>query len=80
MQVSVKILNNMLIVSAVHEEKTDDNTVYREYNREILLPLGTDPEAVESALSKDGILTVRAPLQLGTAEGAANYNQSEDED
>ena len=36
--------------------------MYREYNREFLLPAGTDPEAIKSSLSKDGILTVEAPL------------------
>ena len=52
--------------------------MYREYNREFLLPHGTNPELIRSSLSKvararvrvrvisklfqDGILTVEAPL------------------
>jgi HSP20 family molecular chaperone IbpA len=36
--------------------------VYREYNREFLLPKGTNPEAIKSSLSRDGVLTVEAPL------------------
>lgn len=36
--------------------------MYREYNREFLLPKGTNPEAIKSSLSKDGVLTVEAPL------------------
>lgn len=49
-------------VHAKHEEKTDSKSVYREYNREFLLPKGTNPEAIKSSLSKDGVLTVEAPL------------------
>jgi len=36
--------------------------VYREYNREFLLPKGVNPELIKSSLSKDGVLTVEAPL------------------
>lgn len=36
--------------------------MYRKYNREFLLPKGTNPENIKSSLSKDGVLTVEAPL------------------
>lgn len=36
--------------------------MYREYNREFLLPKGVNPEDIRSSLSKDGVLTVEAPL------------------
>ena len=39
-------------VHAKHEEKTETKSVYREYNREFLLPKGTDPEMIRSSLSK----------------------------
>merc|ERR1712071_739975 len=51
-----------LLVHAKHEEKTDTKSVYREYNREFLLPKGTNPEMIRSSLSKDGVLTIEAPL------------------
>lgn len=51
-----------LQVHAKHEEKSDTKSVYREYNREFLLPKGTNPEAIKSSLSKDGVLTVDTPL------------------
>lgn len=47
---------------AKHEEKGGGRNVFREYNREFLLPDGTDPETIRSSLSQDGILTVEAPL------------------
>ena len=61
-EIMVKTVDNKLLVHAKHEEKGDGKAVYREYNREFLLPAGTDPEVIKSSLSKDGILTVEAPL------------------
>lgn len=49
-------------VYAKHEEKSDSRSVFREYNREFLLPEGTDPDFIKSSLSRDGVLTVEAPL------------------
>lgn len=49
-------------VHAKHEEKSENRSVYREYNREFLLPKGVNPEAIKSSLSKDGVLTVEASL------------------
>lgn len=60
-----QIINKVLLVLQVHakhEEKSDTKSVYREYNREFLLPKGTNPEAIKSSLSRDGVLTVEAPL------------------
>lgn len=43
--------------------------MYREYNREFLLPKGVNPERIKSSLSKDGVLTVEAPLPaIGSGE------------
>ncbi|CAH0696278.1 unnamed protein product [Spodoptera exigua] len=61
-EITVKVTDDLLIVSAIHEEKTDDSMVYRGYNREFKLPPGIDPEQVLSSLSRDGVLTVEAPL------------------
>ncbi|XP_075235055.1 protein lethal(2)essential for life isoform X2 [Lycorma delicatula] len=61
-EIIVKTVDNKLLVHAKHEEKSDSKSVYREYNREFLLPKGTNPENIKSSLSKDGVLTVEAPL------------------
>jgi len=61
-EIVVKTVDNKLLVHAKHEEKTESKSVYREYNREFLLPKGTNPECIKSSLSKDGVLTVEAPL------------------
>ncbi|RWS16999.1 alpha-crystallin B chain-like protein [Dinothrombium tinctorium] len=61
-EIVVKTVDNRLQVHAKHEEKTENKTVYKEYNREFLLPKGVNPELIRSSLSKDGVLTVEAPL------------------
>ncbi|CAB3400382.1 unnamed protein product [Caenorhabditis bovis] len=61
-EVTVKTIDNRLLVHARHEEKTPQRTVFREYNQEFMLPRGTNPEQISSTLSTDGILTVEAPL------------------
>lgn len=69
-KVTLNISNFQLQVHAKHEEKSDTKSVYREYNREFLLPKGVNPEQIKSSLSKDGVLTVDAPLPeaLGAGE------------
>ncbi|XP_003740507.1 heat shock protein beta-6 [Galendromus occidentalis] len=61
-EIVVKTVDNRIQVSAKHEEKSENKSVYREYNREFLLPRGLDPGNITSNLSKDGILTIQAPL------------------
>lgn len=66
-EIVVKTVDQKLLVHAKHEEKSDTKSVYREYNREFLLPKGVNPESIRSSLSKDGVLTVEAPLPALTA-------------
>jgi len=61
-EVTVKTVDNKLLVYAKHEEKSPTKSCYREYNQEFLLPRGTNPELITSSLSTDGVLTVTAPL------------------
>lgn len=63
-EILVKTIDNKLKVCAKHEEKSPNKTVYREYNREFMLPSGTNPELIKSSLSKDGVLTIEAPLPV----------------
>lgn len=68
-EIVVKTVDNKLQVQAKHEEKSDTKSVYREYNREFLLPKGTNPEMIKSSLSTDGVLTVEAPLPPALESG-----------
>lgn len=70
-EIVVKTVDNRLTVQAKHEERSENRTVYREYNREFHLPDGTDVEQIRSSLSKDGVLTVDCPLPSPQLHGAS---------
>uniref|UniRef100_A0A6G1S589 Alpha-crystallin B chain n=1 Tax=Aceria tosichella TaxID=561515 RepID=A0A6G1S589_9ACAR len=70
-EIVVKTVNNRLTVHAKHEERSENRSVYREYNREFHLPDGTDIEQIKSSLSKEGILTVDCPLPQTQLPGAS---------
>ncbi|GAV02981.1 HSP20-7 [Ramazzottius varieornatus] len=74
-EITVKTVDNVLRISAKHEEKTENRSSYREFNKEFSLPIGTDPSLIKSTLSKDGILTVEAPLPGSNAltHGSGGY-------
>ena len=55
-----------LQVHAKHEEKTDTKSVYREYNREFLLPKGTNPEMIRSSLSKVSITSILLRIRINS--------------
>lgn len=61
-EIVVKTVDNKLQVNARHEEVSETRNVLKEYKREFLLPKGVNPELIRSSLSKDGVLTVEAPL------------------
>lgn len=61
-EVSVKIDANKLMVHAKHQEKSDNKSVSREYNREVDIPREVDPMGLQCCMSTDGILTVEAPM------------------
>jgi len=60
----IKTVDNTVIVEAKHEEKTTEGRSYstQSLNQSYTLPRGINPESVTSALSKEGILTISAPL------------------
>lgn len=70
-EIVVKTVDNRLTVHAKHEERSENRSVYREYNREFHLPDGTDVEQIRSSLSKDGVLTVDCPLPSPQLHGAS---------
>jgi len=71
-EIVLKTVDNKLLVHAKHEEKSETKSVYREYNREFLLPSGVNPELIRSSLSKDGVLTVEAPLPQAALPAPGN--------
>jgi len=75
---SWRFAGNQLLVSAKHEQKDDEMTEYREFNRRIDLPPNVLPESVTSTLSSDGVLSISAPVQMPAVEaGTAEQQVSE---
>lgn len=63
-EITVKTADGFIIVEGKHEEKQDEHGfISRQFTRKFKLPEGTNPDAVESKLSSDGVLTVSAPTK-----------------
>lgn len=60
----IKTVDNTVIVEAKHEEKTSDgrSSSTQSFSQSFSLPAGVDPDTVKSALSKQGELTISAPV------------------
>ena len=61
-EISVKTMDQHLVVQAKHKEDSDNSKVYREYNRQFLLPPSVNPETLKSILSPEGVLSIEAPV------------------
>ncbi|XP_026321068.1 heat shock protein 22-like [Hyposmocoma kahamanoa] len=64
-EVRVIIEEDTLTVTAYHEEHTDHSNVVRSFRRDFTLPKEVNPDSVISSLSRDGVLTVQAPVNVG---------------
>ncbi len=62
-EISVKTTDQNLTVYAKHQEESPDSKVYREYNRQYLLPTSVDPVTLKSVMSPEGVLTIEAPVK-----------------
>lgn len=61
-ELTVKVLDNSVVVEGKHEEREDDHGyISRHFVRRYALPKGYDPNKVVSTLSSDGVLTVSVP-------------------
>jgi HSP20 family molecular chaperone IbpA len=62
-EITVKTVENSIIVEGKHEERQDDHGyISRQFTRKYLLPKDYDPNTVVSSLSSDGVLSIKAPL------------------
>ncbi|CAN8000658.1 unnamed protein product [Ixodes hexagonus] len=62
-EITIKTVDNCVVVHGKHEEKSDDTGSYvkREFTRRYVLPDDVDPHTVTSTLSAGGLLAVEAP-------------------
>jgi len=70
-EITVKTVDNNIVVEAKHEEREDDHGyISRQFTRRYTLPEGYNIKDVVSKLSSDGILTVQAPPIERTEDGS----------
>ncbi|GIY58139.1 SHSP domain-containing protein [Caerostris darwini] len=62
-EITVKIVNDKLSITAKHETNSEGVYEFHEMARTFDLPEGVEPEAVTSRLSPGGQLTVEAPMK-----------------
>lgn len=61
-EINVKTVDNSIIVEAKHEEHPDDHGyISRQFTRRYNLPEGFNVKDVTSAISSDGVLTIKVP-------------------
>lgn len=61
-EITVKTVDNAVVVSAKHEERADEHGyVSRQFSRRYLMPAEIDAATVTSTLSAEGILSINAP-------------------
>ena len=64
-EITVKTVDNFVVIEGKHEEREDEHGfISRQFSRRYALPKDYDPNTVNSSLSSDGILTVKAPPPL----------------
>lgn len=69
-EVTVKTVDNTVVVEGKHEERDDGHgSVQRHFVRKYTLPDDYDMSALNSALSSDGVLTLKAPPPHAIASG-----------
>lgn len=68
-EISVKTVDNQVVVEAKHEEKQDEHGyISRHFIRRYVLPPSHDLVNVASTLSSDGVLTITAPKKVRSIE------------
>ncbi|GBN55871.1 hypothetical protein AVEN_87237-1 [Araneus ventricosus] len=62
-EITVKVVNDKIAITAKHETKNNDVYEYHEMARSFDLPEGVDPQTVTSRLNSNGQLTIEAPIK-----------------
>ncbi|XP_076471001.1 uncharacterized protein LOC143300939 [Babylonia areolata] len=61
-EVSVKMDNNKVMVTARHEAQQGGSSVSKEYSRQVTIPPNIDPLTLQCTMGPDGVLAVEAPI------------------
>uniref|UniRef100_A0A182WJV3 SHSP domain-containing protein n=1 Tax=Anopheles minimus TaxID=112268 RepID=A0A182WJV3_9DIPT len=76
-EITVKTVNNSIVVEGKHEEKQDEHGyISRHFVRRYVLPDDHDPKDVISSLSSDGVLTIVAPKKVQHPPQEVTYERT----
>jgi len=67
---SLKTKDNVIVLEAVHEGKSDGESTSRKFVKEFKVPEGVVQDQLQSSYSSEGILTIQAPRKINAPEGA----------
>merc|ERR1711953_1029586 len=67
---SLKTKDNVIVLEAVHEGKSDGESTSRKFVKEFKVPEGVIQDQLQSSYSSEGILTIHAPRKINAPEGA----------
>lgn len=69
-EITVKSVGNSVVIEGKHEERPDDHGyIQRHFVRRYTLPDTHDIDQVQTTLSSDGVLTVKAPTKNAAIKG-----------
>lgn len=75
-EISVKTVDNSIVVEANHEERQDSHGyISRRFTRRYELPEGYKAKDVVSSISSDGILSIKCPKMEPAVEGNVRHVQ-----
>ncbi|KAK7098688.1 body wall muscle protein HR-29-like [Littorina saxatilis] len=74
-EINVTIKGNAVSIGAKHEDKSDKSSVMHAFSRSFTLPEGVDPENLTCSLSKDGVMTVKGPVDTPALDGPPEKKQ-----
>ncbi|XP_014270802.1 alpha-crystallin A chain [Halyomorpha halys] len=64
-ELKVKVVEDYLVIEGKHEERSDEHGfISRQFTRRYKIPQNVDQEAIESNLSSDGVLTLKAKKKV----------------
>ena len=69
-EINVKTKGKVLSINAKHEEKNENSQFFRQFSQSFTLPDEVDAERVECSLTKDGVMTLKAPCSAPAIQEA----------
>lgn len=78
--ITVKVRNNLVTVDAHHRDREDEfGLISRQFTRKFLVPIDYDADTIQSWLTGDGKLTIKADKKAEASERFISIQQHADD-